>query len=173
MGSIQKKPEGVGIQASAMMSACFLSGAMLSISFITVPVLYNTTDASNQLLRQWSHLYWYGHIYMPAMSVAVTGLFFYIAAQKRASKNDIWLRYAMAGATTITMVPYTLTIMAPTNNSLFALSDEALVGPSSVSLKEVQEIIFGWAWLHVARCVFPFVGSMIGLMSFMQESMGH
>lgn len=149
------------------------TGAMLSISVITVPVLYNTTDAPSQLLKQWSRLYWYGHIYMPAMSVAVTGLFLYIATQKRASKNDIWQRYAMAGAITITMVPYTLTVMAPTNNSLFALSDEALVGPSSVSLREVQQIIFGWAWLHVARSVFPFVGSMIGLMSFMQESMRH
>lgn len=146
---------------------------MLSISVITVPVLYNTTDAPSQLLKQWSRLYWYGHIYMPAMSVAVTGLFLYIAAQKRASKNDIWVRYATAGIATITMVPYTLTVMAPTNNSLFALSDEALVGPSSVSLREVQQIIFGWAWLHVARSIFPFVGSMIGLMSFMQESMSH
>lgn len=146
---------------------------MLSISVITVPVLYNTIDAPSQLLKQWSRLYYYGHIYMPAMSVAVTGLFFYIAVQKRASKQDIWLRYAIAGATTITMVPYTLTVMAPTNNSLFALSDEAWEGSSSLSLGEVRRIIYGWAWLHVARCFFPFVGSMIGLMSFMQESMHH
>lgn len=136
---------------------------MMSLSAIMIPVLLNTNTESAHLIRQWACLYHYGHIYMPAVSVAATGLYGYSALRKRASNRLQWRIYVAAGATTITMVPFTWLMMAPTNNTLFGLA------ASAVDLRTVQELVVRWAWLHAVRSVFPLVGAILGLVGVLQE----
>ena len=76
--------------------------------------------------------------------------------------------YTAAGATTITMVPFTW-LMAPTNNTLFRLEALASAMASAVDLSAVQELVVRWAWQHVVRSVFPLGGAILGLVGVLQE----
>lgn len=143
----------------------------MSLSVIVIPVFLDTDTEPTQLIRHWARLYRYGGFYMPALSVAVTGLYGYSALRKRTSNRKQWLIYAAAGATTITMVLFTLLMMAPTNNILLRM--EALASASAtasaVGLSTVQDLVVRWAWLHVVRSVFPLVGAILGLVGILQE----
>ena len=143
----------------------------MSLSTVVILVFLDTDTESTQLLRHWAHLYRYGGLYMPAVSVAATGLYGYGALGKRTSNRKQWIIYAAAGATTITMVPFTLLMMAPTNKTLLRL--EALASASAtasaVGLSRVQKLVMRWAWLHAVRSVFPLMGGILGLAGVLQE----
>ena len=141
----------------------------MSLSTIVIPVFLDTDTESTRLVRQWARLYHHGHLYMPAVSVAAIGLYGYVALRKRASNRKQWLIYAAAGATTITMVPFTWLMMVPTNNTLFRLEALASATASAVDLSTVQELVVRWAWLHVVRSVFPLVGAILGLVGVLRE----
>lgn len=139
----------------------------MSLSTVVVPVLLDTNTESAHLLRQWVRLYHYGHILMPAVCVATCGLYGYAALSKRALLRREWLLYAVAGVTTISMVPFTWAMMAPTNNILFGM--EASTTASVADLGAVQELVVRWAWLHAVRSLFPLAGVIVGLTSVLIE----
>ena len=141
----------------------------MSLSAIGIPVFLDTNTESGHLLRQWSRLYHYGHMYMPAVSITVTGLYAYVAFRNYASHRKQWSIYAAAGAITITMVPFTWLIMTSTNNTLFRLEALASAAASTVDLSFVQKIVVRWAWLHLFRSLFPLVGAILGLTGVLQE----
>ena len=143
---------------------------MMSLAAITIPVFLETsTESSTNLLHLWACLYHYGHIYMPAISVTTTSLYAYAAWSKRAANIEQWRRYAIAGATTIAMVPFTWLIMDSTNNALFQLVASASGTLTSVKLETVQALIVRWALLHAARSLFPLAGAVLGLGGLLQE----
>ncbi|KAF7585480.1 hypothetical protein BBP40_010818 [Aspergillus hancockii] len=146
----------IGIQATAVISGSFLSGAMMSLSLITIPVILDTGTQSKQLLDQFVALYSYGHTIMPALSVTTCALYGFVANSKRAA-SDPWSIYGIAAATTIAMVPFTWIVMVPTNNALFALH-----AASDAALEEVRGLSVRWQWLHVVRSLFPLAGAIIG-----------
>ena len=81
---------------------------------------------------------------MPALSVAATGLYGNSTLRKRAADRKHWIIYAAAGATTITMVPYTLLMMAPVNNTLLRLEASASATAATVSAvgsSSVQKLV--------------------------------
>jgi len=71
--------------------------------------------------------------------------------------------FAAAGITTMIIVPYTLILMAPTNDTLFRLEKDSEV-TSATSLVEAQNLVRKWGWLHVVRSLFPLAGAILGLM---------
>ncbi|ORY69643.1 uncharacterized protein BCR38DRAFT_333493 [Pseudomassariella vexata] len=163
----------IGPQAAAVVTGSFLSGAMASLSTMVTPLFLDTDNEPAQLLRHWARLYHYGHLALPALSVATCGLYGYTALSKRASGRANWRRYAVAGAMTIAMVPFTWYVMVPTNNTLFRLEASARKSESgSGSLAElsvIQELVVRWAWLHIGRSVFPLIGAIMGLSGLVQE----
>jgi hypothetical protein len=138
----------------------FCPGAMMSISVITVPVLLDTTNDPSHMFRQWACTYHYGLRIFPTMAVATFLLYCYTAIRKRATGRR-WRVFAVAGATTILMVPFTWIFMAPTNNTLFRLENESKVA-SVANLAEAQELVIKWSWLHVVRSLFPLAGAILG-----------
>lgn len=136
----------------------------MSISAVTVPAVLDTNTTPSHLLHQWARIYYYGHIIMPALGVSVTSLYAFIALRKRASNHKDWLTYGMAGTTTISIVPFTWLVMAPTNNTLFRLLET-----SEADLDTMQELIVKWAYLHVIRSIFPLIGSLLGLVGVRRE----
>ncbi|KAJ5546957.1 hypothetical protein N7494_004542 [Penicillium frequentans] len=149
-------PGQVGIQAAAVIAGSFLSGAMMSISMITVPVLLDTSTQSGQLLDQFMSLYNLGHKIMPTLSVCTCAMYMFVAGKKRTAGLP-WSIYALAAATTISMVPFTTLVMVPTNDTLFALH-----ASSENALEEVRGLIVRWQWMHVARSLFPLTGAVVG-----------
>lgn len=142
---------------------------MMSLSTIVVPVLLDTDTKSIQLARQWAHLYHYGGLYMPAMSVAATSLYVSVALRKCVSARKQRLLYTTAGMATITIVPFTLLMMVPINSALLRLEVLASAAASVPDLSVVQELVVRWAWLHAVRSAFPLVGAVLGLLGVLRE----
>ncbi|KAJ0107616.1 DUF1772-domain-containing protein [Diaporthe amygdali] len=122
-----QQPQRLGLEAAAVVSGSFLAGAMMSLSAFTIPVFLDTNSDAAHMLRQWSRLYHYGHIYLPGLSVTTCGLYVSaaIGAKNRSGsqrgQSPSPQNYLLAAATTLCMVPFTWLVMAPTNNVLFGL----------------------------------------------------
>ena len=141
---------------------------MLSISLITVPFLIDTNTQSIHLVAQWTRLYHYGHILLPSLAITTCLLYVYTAINKGGFSqvpSKHLTTYATAGAVTIVMIPFTLIFMAPTNNALFRLNEEAEAagGEPAVSLDKVQALVTLWAKLHAIRSFFPLLGAILGM----------
>ena len=139
-----------------------LSGAMMSCSFLTVPVLLDTNSKGPNLVSQWARMYEYGQKIMPSLAIAT--LFCYIVACiGMYTADEPWTRGALAGAITISIVPFTFIVMLPTNTKLFQM--QKLSRPSSPSALEARSLVTKWAFLHVARSLIPLAGAAIGVTS--------
>ncbi|EED13321.1 conserved hypothetical protein [Talaromyces stipitatus ATCC 10500] len=153
----------ISIQATAVVTGSFLSGAMMSLSLFAVPVLLDTTTEAPQLFFQWVRMYHYGHMALPTMAVGTFLLYSYAAVKKRSSKQP-WRRFLIAGITTLTMVPFTWFVMVPTNNELFRLQRISLADPTVMPISEATELVTKWSWMHLTRSFIPLAGAVMGAM---------
>ncbi|MCJ1247984.1 Anthrone oxygenase AgnL2 [Trapelia coarctata] len=156
-----------GVQAIAVVTGSFLSGAMMSLSLMAIPVFLDTTTQPSQLFHQWVRMYHYGHQVLPTMAVATFLLYAYAAISKGAAKNP-WAVFVVAGATTVSMLPFTWIFMVPTNEILFRLEGESKAALVA-SLDEAQELVKTWSWLHLVRSLFPLAGALLGLTGTLQD----
>lgn len=146
---------------------------MTSLSLIAVPVFLDTTEHPPQLLHQWARMYSYGHKALPTMSVGVCILHLYMAASKKrrvaqGRRRGGRVLSALAGVSTVLMLPFTWFFMVPTNNELFrleALSRMEPPGVLDVGVAGVKGMIGHWAQLHAIRCLFPLAGAILGIFS--------
>ena len=138
---------------------------MMGLSIIAIPVLVDINPDPAHLVRQWARLYGYGIQYMPAGAIGTTVLYAY-AALANIRSNRRWFAYAFAAAATMTIVPFTWFVMAPTNNILFGLN--GLAGGAK-DLAEVHSLIARWRWLHAIRSLFPLVGAVQGFRGILAE----
>jgi hypothetical protein len=144
---------------------------MTSLSLIAVPVLLDTNSAQpRRMVHQWARLYHYGHIYMPAVAVATSGLYIYTAMRNLATRgHNRWSIYAAAGVVTIAIVPFTWVFMDPTNNTLFELDELPKPSTHMVDEAAVRQLLMKWALLHVFRSFLPMVGSIMGLIGALHD----
>ncbi|KAF3399324.1 Noranthrone monooxygenase [Talaromyces pinophilus] len=160
----EKSSSGISAQATAVVTGAFLSGAMLSISVVTIPVFLEINNEPSHLLRQWARLYQYGIKLMPPGAIATAILYVYaIFSNLRASKS--WIIYALAAFATLSIIPYTKFIMLPTNDLLFELNAQTGV----TDFGYVQGLVNKWRWLHIVRSLFPLVGVTFGLMGTLHD----
>ena len=145
----------------------------MCLSAMVIPVFLDTDTETGptHLLRQWTRLYHYGHMYMPALSVATCGIYGVVASSKYGSNSKQWLVYAAAAVTTIAIVPFTWFVMAPTNNILFRLesSTSYYESASGTDMTFAQELVVKWSRLHSFRSIFPLVGAILGFIGILQE----
>ncbi|KAF2232872.1 DUF1772-domain-containing protein [Viridothelium virens] len=164
----------LSLPALAVITGSFLSGAMLSISLITVPFLLDTNTQPAHMVRQWTRLYHYGHILLPSLSIITCLLYIYTAIGKRGSSKvppRYWTSHLTAGAVTVLMVPFTLIFMAPTNNALFQIDEETKSpgGEMAASLDNVQALVRLWTKMHAIRSLFPLYGAVVGMKGLSNE----
>ncbi|CAK1362245.1 unnamed protein product [Cercospora beticola] len=139
---------------------------MFSLSLVSVPVMLDTNTETAVLLKQWVRLYHYGHLLMPGLAICTFLLYTFVVVQRRSSGTDAqWRRYALAAATTVTMIPFTLAIMVPTNDTLFRLDRQTRVdGTKEVLVSgDVRALVVRWSWMHIARSCFPLLGAVLGV----------
>jgi hypothetical protein len=156
-----------GAHRTALITGSLLSGAMLSLSLISVPVLLDTTTQAPQLFHQWVRMYHYGHQVLPTMAVGTSLLYAYTAStiKKRQSKSDDsskWHVLALAALATVSMVPFTWLVMVPTNNELFRLQRESVVNADVMGFEEARGLVVSWSWMHLTRSLLPLVGAVLG-----------
>lgn len=139
---------------------------MMNISTLAVPVLIDTTTQTPQLFNQWVRIYHYGHRSLPAMSIATCLLYGYAAFSKHAAGGP-WHVFAVAGATTLSMLPFTWIFMLRTNNALFRAQKESKAGRVA-NWDEALKLVTTWSWLHFVRSLFPLAGAVLGLLGTCQ-----
>lgn len=134
---------------------------MMSLSLMAVPVLLDTTSQAPQLFHQWARMYHYGHQVLPTLAVGTFLLYSYTSVKKRRTKQS-WATFALAGITTLSMVPFTWIFMVPTNNELFRLERVSKAEPMVKGIAEAKELVVKWSWLHLTRSLFPLMGAVMG-----------
>lgn len=133
----------------------------MSLSLMAVPVLLDTTTQAPQLFHQWARMYHYGHQVLPTMAIGTFLLYAYASAKKRSAKKS-WSIFALAGVTTMSILPFTWIFMVPTNNELFRLEEVSKVEPLVKGIVEAKELVVKWTWLHTTRSLLPLTGAAIG-----------
>jgi hypothetical protein len=103
-------------------------------------------------------MYGYGHQVLPTMAVGTFLLYVYTSVKKRSAQKS-WDIFAVAGVTTLSMVPFTWIFMVPMNNELFRFEEVSKVDPLVMGIVEAKELVVKWAWLHVTRLLMPVAGS--------------
>ncbi|RAH39760.1 DUF1772 domain-containing protein, partial [Aspergillus brunneoviolaceus CBS 621.78] len=144
------------------------AGAMLSLSFIAVPVLLDTTTHPPQLFHKWSRLYHYGHVVLPFTAILTGLLYIYAAVCHHQRSSRRWGALALAGVLTVAIAPFTWLVMAPSNHELFRLqavtSQMELAG---IAIGPAQALIGHWRNLHMVRSLLPLLGAIIGAIAMM------
>ncbi|KAL2819635.1 hypothetical protein BDW59DRAFT_164963 [Aspergillus cavernicola] len=156
----------VGVEAIAVITGSFLSGAMMSVYLLAVPSLFDTTTDPGHLLRHWSRIFLNGHIKGPIICLTTTALYG-LAAITKYSAGETWGVFAAAGVTTISMVPFTLTLMAPTNEALFKLEGEVKKG-NTPTWSDAERLVRNWNRFNATRAFFPLAGAILGLLGALQ-----
>ncbi|EOA85726.1 uncharacterized protein SETTUDRAFT_169632 [Exserohilum turcica Et28A] len=161
------------LQAAAVIVGSFLSGFMVSLSIIAIPVLVETKTDANQLFHQWTRVYHYGNQLIPGIAIGTFLLYTFACFQRRtAERPKSWRLLALAGLVTVSIIPFTLLIMKPTNDKLFHLESVTRTakpaehaGVKAIELKEAEELVVWWASMHAVRSTFPLIGAIIGIVA--------
>ncbi|KJK79819.1 hypothetical protein H634G_04058 [Metarhizium anisopliae BRIP 53293] len=146
---------------TAVITGSFLSGAMMSLTFITVPVFFDTTVDEVLLVSQWRRMYHYGHQIMPVLAIGTFALYAFTCIKYHAAKRPYGI-FAAAAAATVIMIPFTWFIMASTNNRLFQLEAASKMRSPMVEVTGVAELLVTWNWLHFTRSLLPLSGAVLG-----------
>jgi hypothetical protein len=145
------------------------AGLMMGLSVIDIPVVLGTATQSSHLLQHFIRLYDIGHKMMPSLAITTCLLYGYTASSTRATGRS-GLPHIIAAVTTISMVPFTWLIMAPTNNALFRMHTD----PAAANQGEVRRLLVRWAQLHAVRSLFPLMGSVMGFRQVLKDvGIGH
>jgi hypothetical protein len=143
---------------------------MMSLAVMAIPVFLDTATGSPQLFHQWARMYHYGHQVLPGMAIGTFLLYTYAGFRKRrAGKINLWRVLMLAGLVTVSIIPFTLLIMKPTNDELFRLESVTRVpqtgentGVGVMDIKEARGLVVNWALMHFTRSTFPLIGAIIG-----------
>lgn len=140
----------------------------MNLSLMIVPMFLDTNTQPAHMLTQWVRLYHYGHLLLPSMAVSTSLIYGYTITSKQASGKP-WITYAMAAAVTVSIIPFTLLVMAPTNNTLFRLDDEIGIKEVVATLDDVRDLVTRWGRMHFIRSCFPLIGAALGLRGLVDE----
>jgi len=151
---------------------------MISLSVVAVPVFLETTTQPPQLFHQWTRMYQYGHQVLPGMAICTFMLYTCACFRNRgAEKPKPWRLLLLAGLVTVSIIPFTLLVMKPTNDELFRLESVTRTHPEGkiadvdvMGIKDAQGLVVKWALMHLARSTFPLIGAIIGAVGTMFSS---
>ncbi|KAL4876811.1 hypothetical protein BJY04DRAFT_199292 [Aspergillus karnatakaensis] len=163
----------VGVEAAAVIAGSFLSGAIMSVYMLTIPALFESTSNPGQLVKHWTRIYLNGHYKGPVICLSTTALYGLATVSKYAAGEN-WKVFATAGALTTGMIPFTVALIVPTNNTLFRLEGQAKkdtggsAGASGVTWAEAEGLVRKWNRLNAIRSLFPLSGAVLGLMAILK-----
>nr|WEI48470.1 PtlJ [Pestalotiopsis rhododendri] len=125
-------------EVTALIGGSFLSGAMMSISMVGVPALRDTGTQAATILHQWRRIYHYGHSIMPVLALSTCALYGCAALQRRSKRQKSWALLGLAGVATVCIIPFTLIIMAPVNETLFQLESSIAANPGWIGTEDAK-----------------------------------
>ena len=105
---------------------------------------------------------------MPKVAITVALSYAYAAYTARNRGGRTWGGYAGAAGLVVSIVPFTIALMSPTNDTLTQAANASTV-ISSEGI--VDELVVRWGTLNLARSVLPLVGALAGLVTFLRDIM--
>lgn len=134
----------------------------MSVYLLAIPVFVETAQQPKQLIRQWSRVFHHGHIKGPIIAI-ITGLIYGTAAWVKHSSGEPWRVFATAGLVTVSIVPYTLTVMRSINSTLFRVEAQMYNGAAPTQT-EAERLVKRWGTLNAVRALIPLTGGVLGLL---------
>jgi len=145
-------------------------GGIAGLSNFTVPGLLSAPVSGTLLAQQWQTVFDLGKAAMPTLAVVSLASYAY-TAYDRSKRHLYWTRYAAAAALTISIVPFTLIFMNPTNQSLLQIASGGATA-AVVDDDSVRALLTKWAGLNLIRSLLPLGGAVAGLWALVQEKVG-
>lgn len=176
-------------QTLGITTAAVLSGAIASLSYKAMPGLL--LAPGSLAVQQWQTMYARGVRTAPPLAGFALLNFVYLSYRHYhatlPSLHDKWTGYAVAGLSTIAIVPYTLVVMADVNGKLHALANRARsvsattkrpapgegeaegADEPALAINEAnaKQLLDHWGMLNLGRSVFPLVGAVVGVWAAM------
>ncbi|KAF3484085.1 uncharacterized protein GIQ15_03409 [Arthroderma uncinatum] len=197
VSSYVRTAQVIGLTTSGMIAGSILTYSTTLIPTITLPTGSGpaTYDSNHKpgtpishIATQWRHAYSIGKSSMPLCAIGAGTAYAYLAYVFRQEttlraadvRTSNW--YLLASGLVMSIIPYTLMVMSPTNKSLLARAEvtdaEAMTGVAkakeaaskasgdSKATREDVEVLNwlkGWAELNVVRALLPLAGTLSGL----------
>ncbi|PTB45078.1 uncharacterized protein TrAFT101_000547 [Trichoderma asperellum] len=152
--------------ATGVVGSAWLSGAIMSFSIGGAPAAAAVQQSSAKI---WAELYKRGAASMPKFAVG-TALAYFVAAYDAYGDGRAWGSYLGAAGLTLSIVPFTLTVMKKTNG---LLHDEAKkdANENDISVARVNGLLDRWTTLNLIRGSLPLAGTILGLFTFLREAL--
>jgi hypothetical protein len=135
-----------------------------------MPGLLSAPVSGRLLAQQWQAMFNMGKVAAPTVAVVSVAAYAY-TAYDRSKRHLYWTRYAAAGALTLSIIPFTLIFMHPTNQSLLQIASGGATA-AVVNDDSVRALITKWAGLNLIRSLLPLGGAVVGLWALVQEKVG-
>ncbi|KAL2838534.1 hypothetical protein BJY01DRAFT_219921 [Aspergillus pseudoustus] len=160
--------QGVGFTGAA-----WLSGNIAALSANSVPAIISSVRedniSPNVACKQWRNMYEAGKTQNPPIAFATASSFAYVAWSVRQIPRSLaasaayggFGMYVAAAVLTLSIVPYTVAAMRPTNNALLELAESK--GDRVTSSAEVEGLLGRWTTLNWARSLLPLAGGFAGI----------
>ena len=97
---------------------------------------------------------------MPKIAVTTALAYSYAAYSTRGSGAS--KTYLAAAGLVVSIIPFTILFMTPTNGALLAAAE----GTSSLGVSEVSGLVRRWGFLNLARSVLPLTGGLLAFFTF-------
>ncbi|KAE9371814.1 hypothetical protein N431DRAFT_426415 [Stipitochalara longipes BDJ] len=161
------------VQTLGITASSLLAGQVSSFSFSTVPRLLESPTPL--MLRQWVNMFHVGKSVGQPSSIVIALSYFYLAYASHSSSlshflgNTVAVSYTVAGLLSMSIAPYTLTVLMPTNLAILAREEEvsrAEKEGKSVEPKKGEEsaqvLLKRWAVLNLGRMVLLLGSAVLG-----------
>lgn len=133
------------------------------LSALAIPGFLSAPAVPAQTLaQQWQGLFARGKVLGPQLAVASLLGYGYLAYQRKTATGPDrqgWAGYVAAAALAISIVPFTIVFMNPTN---IALQNVAFGTDKTTSETAVRELLVKWKGLNLVRSFFPLAGAILG-----------
>lgn len=151
----------VSLQVFGIGTGFFTAGAIIALSYSTVPIfLAHPNEASLNHLRA---LFSSGSHIFPQLATAVS-LAFSVLAYNAPIGSSARSQFLLAAAGTISIAPFTIFVMKPTNMRLKEIGEQGEDGiEKSGGEQKVQELLRRFGRLNAIRGGFLAFGATVGL----------
>jgi len=156
------------VKIAALVGSGILSGGAFYISTFAIPAIlspYKATAKTQQqdqvvlpaktLQIQWKHVYNTGKLFFPLLSLQTSAIYLYLAAYEPTDASKL---YILAAASTIAIVPYTLTLMTGNIKKIEAEVKE----DDARDIVRLKKEIVKWSNFHYGRAALVFAGFLLG-----------
>ncbi|UNI23660.1 hypothetical protein JDV02_009467 [Purpureocillium takamizusanense] len=148
--------------ATGIVGSAWASGVITSLTLISIP---SAKAVPEKAVAFWADLFARGAALMPKAGATVALAYAYVAYDVRCAGGQ-WQLFAAAAASVMGIVPFTLLVMADTNDKLHKLHKDGTSG----SEHHAKELLDRWGTMNFVRGLMPLAGSILGFKAYLDNS---